>query len=140
MSRLIWALFCEDHTTGDAGKNSYLNVFDLMRVAIRSPAGPASAGQPGQSAHTSPFVLALNLTAEPGAPACTVHIRDPEGSEILAPMSSRLPDSPEGRHNLHLRFPQGIPVSRSGIYVFEVLLDDEPVGQAELPVSVDSIA
>jgi hypothetical protein len=138
MARLIWALFCEDQTTGESGKNSYINVFDTMSVRVRRGDSEVPVSMPlSQPAQTSAFVLALNLTATPGAPQCTVHIRDNDGHDILGPMQSRLPDSPDGRHNLHLRFTHGIPVRKSGIYTFDVSVDGEACGQAQIPVSVE---
>jgi hypothetical protein len=132
MARLIWALFCENQTTGEAGKNSYHDVFDAITVRVTGT--PAPMDPPP---HTLPFVLALNLTAEPGSPVCKVHIRDTDGNDILAPMQSKLPESLEGSFNLHLRFPEGIPVKKSGIYSFDVFVEGERIGVAEIPVSLD---
>jgi hypothetical protein len=138
MARLVWALFCEEQRAEAAGKSSYIRVFDSATVGIKAPPGEPPAREPlSAPVPTIAFVLALHLQSAPGAPECTVRVKDSDDRDILPPLTSQLADNPLGRHNLHLRFQQGIPVVRSGVYSFEVYIDGELVGEAELPVSLD---
>ena len=138
MARLIWALFCEHHLTDANGKNSYISIFDRTTVGIRAKEGAPPLWEPlPHPVPTPPFVLALHMTTEPGTPECTVRVRDSDDQDLVPPITARLPDNPEGRHNFHLNFAQGIPVQKSGIYAFQVFMEDKLIGQKELPVSLD---
>jgi hypothetical protein len=139
MARVVWALFCEHQTTDADGRNSYISVFDHMTVGVRVraeiplPQEPLSPPVP-----TGPFVLALHLNTQPGSPEVVVHVMDPDGQRILPEMRSRLARNSVGKHNLHLRFPRGMPVTRSGTYIFRVSVEGEAMRQKEIefPISV----
>ena len=138
MARLIWALFCEHQLTDDSGKNSYIGVFDGTTVAVRAQGDAVPLEEPlPNPVPTTPFVLAINLTADPGAPECMVRVKDSDGQEILPAISARLSDNSLGQHNWQLRFAGGIPVVASGIYAFEIYAGGERIGEAQLPVTLD---
>lgn len=140
MARLVWGLFCERHSTDAGGKSSYLGVFDAQTLTIRSAGGAPVSQEPlPKPVPSSPFVLALNITAEPGAPVCRVLVKDSEDREVVPAMASRLSESPDGRYNLHVGFPHGIPVARTGLYTFQVFIEDQLIGEVELPIRLEII-
>ena len=137
MARLNWVLFCQHHLTDQGGKNSYIGVFDTLTATVRAEPG----GTPPQLPLPAPtpsgrFVLAAHITGGPGRPEVELRVMDPDGELIAPPAQLRLNRNDMGRHNLHVNFSHGIPIRRSGIYVFEFIVDGKGAGVAELPVDV----
>jgi hypothetical protein len=136
MARLSWALFCEHHLTDQRGKNSYIGVFDTATVTLHVSPGTTLQVPLRSPAPSCAFVLAAHITGAPGAPMAELHVKDSDGQAILPTFRSQLANSEMGQHNLHVNFPKGIPVRRSGIYSFEFVVDGQEVGVAELPVDI----
>lgn len=137
MARLNWALFCQHHLTDQAGRNSYIEVFDTLTAELRVPPGEPPPQVPLAVPRPScAFVLAAHITAAPGSPTVELRVKDSDGELVIPPAKIQLGKSDMGRHNLHVNFSSGIPVRRSGIYAFEFVVDGEKIGVAELPIDI----
>jgi len=138
MARMVWALFCEHHSTDNKGRNTYTSVFDNMSIRIRAQGGQPVPTEPLPFAiPSSPFVLAVHVTGAPEGHQCALRVKGPDGLRIGPELSGRLTANPNGRYNWHVGFTNGIPVMKSGLYSFEIMLDEEKLGEAELPISLD---
>jgi len=138
MARMVWALFCEHHSTDNRGRNTYTSVFDNMTIKIRAKAGGPSPTEPLPSPiPSSPFVLAVHVTGDPGEHQCALRVKGPDGLAIGPEVSGRLAANPNGRYNWHIGFTNGIPILKSGLYAFNILLDGQSLGEAELPINLD---
>jgi hypothetical protein len=140
MARLVWALICEHHTTDASGKNSYNGVFDEMTLGITARPGDEPPTEPLPFAvSTTPFVLAMHLLTKPGDPECTLRVKDSDGHLLVPEAKANLGPSTNGKHNWHVHFQRGIPVRKSGTYVFEISVEGEAMGrnEVELPIVFD---
>ena len=139
MARMVWALFCEHHTTASDGKNSYIGVFDTMTVTITPVEGKPPPEEPLRTPVPSvPFTLALHLMTAPGSPMCVVRLKGPDDQVMLPEMKSKLQHNAEGKHRWHLHFPKGIPITKSGLYTFEIEVKGEELrpDRVDLPVTL----
>ena len=140
MARLVWALICEHHATDASGKNSYNGVFDNLTVSIRAKPGTPPPAEPLPFAvSTPPFVVAIRLMTKPGAPECTLRVKDPDGHLLVPEARAKLGPSTNGKHNWHIHFQRGVPVRKSGTYMFEITVAGEAMGrnEVELPIVFD---
>lgn len=138
MARLVWALFCEKQLTDTSGKNSYIGVFHRQHVRIEPASDAPEVREPlPDPIPCGTFVLAMYVLTEPGSPECSVEVRDPDGQPVGDVYRQRLAEHSEGQHSWHIRFVDGIPVRRSGIYTFHIRVESEEVGKAELPVDIE---
>lgn len=139
MSRLVYALFCEHHTTDAQGRNSFISVFDSKNIELVPAPGVEIAGDqlPGPVA-SGKFCLALFFVCEPGAPEIKIRVKDPDNQLVGPELKMRLSHNDLGRHRANIHFePNGIPVTKSGIYSFEIIVNNEKLGEAEMPVAVN---
>ena len=77
------------------------------------------------------------MTTERGSPGYEVGVKDSDGRTVLPPLRSRLKENAQGRHNVHVAFPRGLPLVRSGIFSFEVHVEGARIGEAQIAVSID---
>ncbi len=138
VARLVWYHFCEHVTTDADGKNSYIGVFDNMTVGIQvDPDKPKSDFPLPGPLLTGPFVLAMHLLVRPdAAEVCELRIEDSDGQLIGPPFKRTLAKNPEGKQNLNVQFPRGLPVLRPGILTFRIRVGGVDTGEAQLPVAI----
>ena len=135
--KLVYALFCEHHSTDASGKNTYTSVFDEQNIAVRAiPGAPRPQLPFPKPQPTGAFVLALRLDCAPNTQSCWVQVKDMHGQVIVPRVSLKLAQHPKGAHRLNVHFQNGIPVVDQGTYVFEVGVGETLIGAVELPVNI----
>ncbi len=137
-ARLIWYHFSDHQTTDGSGKCSYIGVFDEANVGICVPEGGPEVPIPlPNPVTTAPFVLTLHIQAQAGEKETVeVKVKDADGERVMPTFRGEIGPNPNGQHNMHLRFANGLPVTKPGIYTFEVSVGGVGLREIELPVDI----
>jgi hypothetical protein len=121
------ALLCDAATVDVAGKLNILGVFDR----IHAPEFPAQHGR---------IALVLRLEAEgpdAGVHEVTIRLRTPSGGELLR-LDGNLEVGPAAGEFItripHVLNLDGVVFPGSGVYAFEIIVDDEVL--AEVPLAL----
>lgn len=138
MAELLWFHFSDHQTIDDSGKCSFIGVFDSATVGLRvSKEAPDVQFPLSSPVPTASFVLTLHIQARPsGEEIFEVKVCDSDGQRVMPTVRGKIGANANGQHNLHLRFANGLPVSKPGIYTFEVSVSGASVGSIDLPVDI----
>ncbi len=136
--KVIYTLLCEHHIESSAKKDSYLNVFDSLTVTARNKDGSPVRVPLEKALYAGPIVVVFEIRSEPGAHEYELDVCDPDGASILPTFKGQLRHNPKGKNSLHVRFPQGIPLTKPGDYKFHLKVDGHEAGVASLEVNIQA--
>lgn len=139
MARLVSALFCEYHSTDNRGLNTYGGVFDNKTMVVTVPPDkPLPTFPLSQPIPCGGFTLAMYFESAPAVESeLRIEVQDSDKQNVVPPIRQKIAPHPEGKHRVHAKFENGIPVSNSGTYSFEMYVNNQHIGTIQLPVFME---